>query len=114
MAVAPSRLCQFSKTVRHTAQNAVNILAVIKARLISAAKVRKISLTKEPYHKKRGNTLYSDAVPFVLMRLFNACYETSIALVTFSFGSVFGMVMVRMPSSTLAEILSFTTSSGNT
>ena len=31
-------------------------------------------------------------------------YETSMALVTFSFGSVFGMVMVRMPSSTLAEI----------
>ncbi len=36
------------------------------------------------------------------------------ALVTFSFGAVFGMVMVRMPSSTLAEIWSFTTSSGNT
>ena len=49
-----------------------------------------------------------------LMRLINVCYETSIALVTFSFGSVFGMVMVRMPSSTLAEILSRTTSSGNT
>ena len=31
-------------------------------------------------------------------------YETSMALVTFSFGSVFGMVIVRMPSSTLAEI----------
>ena len=31
-------------------------------------------------------------------------YETSMALVTFCFGSVFGMVMVRMPSSTLAEI----------
>ena len=31
-------------------------------------------------------------------------YETSMALVTFSFGAVFGMVMVRMPSSTLAEI----------
>jgi len=31
-------------------------------------------------------------------------YETSMALVTFSFGSVFGIVMVRMPSSTLAEI----------
>ena len=44
----------------------------------------------------------------------SACYETSMALVTFSFGSVFGMVMVRMPSSTLAEILSFTTSSGST
>ena len=41
-------------------------------------------------------------------------YDTSMALVTFSFGSVFGMVIVRMPSSTLAEILSFTTSSGNT
>ena len=41
-------------------------------------------------------------------------YETSMALVTFSFGSVFGMVMVRMPSSTLAEIWSFTTSSGST
>ena len=31
-------------------------------------------------------------------------YETSMALVTFSFGTVFGIVMVRMPSSTLAEI----------
>ena len=40
-------------------------------------------------------------------------YETSMALVTFSFGAVFGIVMVRMPSSTLAEIWSFTTSSGN-
>ena len=44
----------------------------------------------------------------------SACYETSMALVTFSFGSVFGMVIVRMPSSTLAEIWSFTTSSGST
>ena len=43
----------------------------------------------------------------------NPHYETSMALVTFSFGSVFGMVMVRMPSSTLAEIWSRTTSSGN-
>ena len=40
-------------------------------------------------------------------------YETSMALVTFCFGSVFGMVTVRMPSSTLAEIWSFTTSSGS-
>ena len=39
------------------------------------------------------------------MRLINLHYETSMALVTFSFGSVFGIVMVRMPSSTLAEIL---------
>ena len=39
-----------------------------------------------------------------LMRLINVCYLTSMALVTFSFGSVFGMVMVKMPSSTLAEI----------
>jgi hypothetical protein len=31
-------------------------------------------------------------------------YETSMVLVTFCFGSVFGMVTVRMPSSTLAEI----------
>ena len=31
-------------------------------------------------------------------------YDTSMALVTFCFGSVFGMVTVRMPSSTLAEI----------
>ena len=31
-------------------------------------------------------------------------YETSMALVTFCFGSIFGMVTVRMPSSTLAEI----------
>ena len=49
----------------------------------------------------------------LLMRFINVRYETSMALVTFSFGSVFGIVMVRMPSSTLAEILSFTTSSGN-
>ena len=40
-------------------------------------------------------------------------YEISMALVTFSFGSAFGMVTVRMPSSTLAEIWSFTTSSGS-
>jgi hypothetical protein len=33
--------------------------------------------------------------------------------VTFCFGSVFGMVTVKMPSSTLAEIWSFTTSSGS-
>ena len=31
-------------------------------------------------------------------------YETSMALVTFCFCSIFGMVTVRMPSSTLAEI----------
>ena len=31
-------------------------------------------------------------------------YDTSMALVTFCFGSVFGMVTVRMPFSTLAEI----------
>ena len=49
-------------------------------------------------------------------KLYSRCnphYETSMALVTFCFGSVFGMVTVRMPSSTLAEILSFTTSSGS-
>ena len=40
-------------------------------------------------------------------------YETSMALVTFCFGSIFGMVTVRMPSSTLAEIWSRTTSSGS-
>ena len=40
-------------------------------------------------------------------------YETSMALVTFCFCSAFGMVIVRMPSSTLAEIWSFTTSSGS-
>ena len=40
-------------------------------------------------------------------------YDTSMALVTFCFGSVFGMVTVRMPSSTLAEIWSRTTSSGS-
>ena len=53
-------------------------------------------------------------LPLLLMRSINGLYETSMALVTFSFGSVFGIVMVRMPSSTFAEILSFTTSSGNT
>ncbi len=31
-------------------------------------------------------------------------YETSMALVTFCFGSIFGMVTVKIPSSTLAEI----------
>ena len=31
-------------------------------------------------------------------------YETSMALVTFCFGSILGMVTVKMPSSTLAEI----------
>ena len=40
-------------------------------------------------------------------------YEISMALVTFCFGPVFGMVTVRMPSSTLAEIWSRTTSSGS-
>ena len=68
------------------------------------------------------HTIYFQEVPactiagrdFWFMRLINVCYETSMALVTFSFGSVFGIVMVRMPSSTLAEILSFKTSSGNT
>ncbi len=49
---------------------------------------------------------------FLPMR-FIICYATSMALVSFFFGSVFGMVMVRMPSSTFAEILSFTTSSGS-
>ena len=60
----------------------------------------------------RSNNPFSDAAP-LLMRFITVCYETSMALVTFSFGSVFGIVMVRMPSSTLAEILSFTTSSGS-
>ena len=41
-------------------------------------------------------------------------YETSIALATFfSSFSTFGRTTVRMPLSTLAEILSFSTSSGN-
>jgi hypothetical protein len=40
-------------------------------------------------------------------------YDTSMDFVTFCFGSVFGMVTVKMPSSTLAEIWSFTTSSGS-
>ncbi len=40
-------------------------------------------------------------------------YETSMALLTFfSSFTVLGIVMVRMPSSTLAEILSRSTSSG--
>ena len=41
-------------------------------------------------------------------------YDTSMALPTFfcSF-SIFGRTTVRMPSSTLAEILSFSTSSGS-
>ncbi len=41
-------------------------------------------------------------------------YETSMDLaVFFSSFSTFGRTTVRMPSSTLAEILSFSTSSGN-
>jgi len=71
-----------------------------------------LSVIKELYHKKRA-TPDRMLLP-LLMRFVNVRYETSMALVTFSFGSVFGIVMVRMPSSTLAEILSFTTSSGNT
>ncbi len=52
-------------------------------------------------------------LPLYLCGQLMSCYDTSIALVTCSFGSVFGIVMVRMPSSTLAEIWSFTTSSGS-
>ena len=41
-------------------------------------------------------------------------YETSMAFTAFfSSFSTFGRTTVRMPSSTLAEILSFSTSSGN-
>jgi len=62
---------------------------------------------------KKGATPFARMLLLLIMRLINVCYETSMALVTFSFGSVFGIVMVRMPSSTLAEILSRTTSSGS-
>ena len=67
-----------------------------------------------PYIFKRSPGLHDCRSGLQIMRLINVHYETSMALVTFSFGSVFGMVMVRMPSSTLAEILSRTTSSGST
>ena len=53
-----------------------------------------------------------EAAPCCLFRI-APNYETSMALETFCFGSAFGMVTVRMPSSTLAEIWSFTTSSGS-
>ena len=67
----------------------------------------KVDFTRSPgLHDCRSG------LPF--MRLINVHYETSMALVTFFFGSVFGIVMVRMPSSTLAEIWSFTTLSGST
>ena len=69
---------------------------------VSAAKVLKLSVIKELYHKKRATPDWM-LLP-LHMRLINIRYETSMALVTFSFGSVFGIVMVRMPSSTLAEI----------
>ena len=38
------------------------------------------------------------------MRLINVRYETSMALVTFSFGSAFGIVMVRMPFSAVVHL----------
>ena len=53
------------------------------------------------YHKKKPGLQIAGRA---LICFESACYETSMALVTFSFGSVFGMVMVKMPSSTLAEI----------
>ena len=49
MTVAASWFCQFSKTVKQTAQRAVSIFAVINVRLILAAKVLKISVIKELY-----------------------------------------------------------------
>jgi hypothetical protein len=76
--------CQFSKTARQTAQRAVSIFAVIRVRLILAAKVLKLSVIKELYHKKRA-TPDRMLLP-LFMRLINVRYETSIALVTFSFG----------------------------
>ena len=61
-------------------------------------KIVQISLTKNPLAENlRGEF-------FVLEQKPCKAYDTSMALVTFCFGSVFGMVTVRMPSSTLAEI----------
>jgi hypothetical protein len=56
--------CQFSKTVKQTAQRTVSIFAVIRVRLILAAKVLKLSVIKELYHKKKSNTRL-DAAPFI-------------------------------------------------
>ncbi len=52
--------------------------------------------------QKKSCTHYGCCSLYVLDH--NSLYDTSIALVTFCFGSVFGIVMVRTPSSTLAEI----------
>ena len=70
-------------------------------------------MTASLFIRKQKEQHRVDAAPIIL-KCFEITYETSMALVTFCFGSVFGMVMVRMPSSTLAEIWSFTTSSGST
>ena len=69
--------------------------------------------------QSKGSNTAMDAAPncffyvSISFRQSPKAYDTSMALVTFCFGSVFGMVTVRIPSSTLAEIWSFTTSSGS-
>ena len=63
------------------------------------------------HEKKEQHPLWM-LLPAVLFKI-ALNYETSMDLVTFCFGSIFGMVTVKMPSSTLAEIWSFTTSSGS-
>ena len=73
------------------------------------AKLRKIFKLWHISGIKKTDSTYDAVSSFVVESVisFSECnwaYETSMALVTFSFGSVFGMVMVRMPSSTLAEI----------
>ena len=46
----------------------------------------------------KGATSAMDAVPLKLFKI-ALHYETSMDLVTFCFGSAFGMVTVRLPSS---------------
>jgi hypothetical protein len=49
---ASSWFCQFSKTIRQTAQRAVSIFAVIRVRLILAANLNKISEIISQLRKK--------------------------------------------------------------
>jgi len=56
-----------------------------------------------PYNNPRGPGLHYCRSGSCCVEV-ESLYDTSMALVTFCFGSVFGIVTVRMPSSTLAEI----------
>ena len=68
------------------------------------------SANRDFLHVSTGRTDTSQGPGLHFCRSGSCCfeveslYDTSMALVTFCFGSVFGMVTVRMPSSTLAEI----------